>query len=86
MCNPVARELYERVVSIAPEIPAAVLGLALTAHALEEYENAAAEHKRLTTMSPLLAERYTYLAERSTGVTRATDAMQWGENVVCGEE
>jgi len=80
-----ARRLYRLAHDMSPENPTAVLGLARSAHALEEYDVAQSEYKRLAEISPPLAERYAYLAEESTGADRASEAVKLQDSVVWNE-
>lgn len=64
---------YSQVLEGEPENTGAVLGVARTAYALEQYDRAQKEYERLSALSPQLAARFDYLGDASAGAGRASE-------------
>jgi tetratricopeptide (TPR) repeat protein len=74
-----AQALYQRVLVLKPDTPAALLGLARCFHALRMYAQVAQPYDRLKKASPELAARFPYLDPAEAGSTRAAKAGGQGE-------
>lgn len=80
-----ALEHYERARSVAPDNPAALLGVARANHELENYGSASRAYEQLKERDPALADRFAYLdfrgedAARAAAMSRVTDVVIWEE-------
>ncbi len=72
---------YQKVINAKPTLASAVLGMARVSHALNDFGKAESLYAELQTLSPELAERYTYLDNRAGGTSRASDAMLYGTSI-----
>lgn len=81
-----ALNLFKQALELKPESSAALLGVARTAHSLNDFEKAKSEYAKLAVKSPAMAERFSYLADGSAGIIRASDIVRLGKDVIWEEE
>jgi tetratricopeptide (TPR) repeat protein len=81
-----AKDYYLRAYHKSPDNPSILVSLAKVTHELEEYGETAENYNRLKAVSPELAQRFDYLAQRDTGTARAGETAQERGIVLWEEE
>lgn len=81
-----ALEFYERAAGQAPHNPSVLLALARANHELQNYGTVSKQYKELRTLSPELANRFSYLQLQGEEATRAAQTSQLIDTVVWEEE
>jgi Tfp pilus assembly protein PilF len=80
-----AEESYRNVLQHDPDSHVALLGLARVQYAQEKYDSARGTYNRLSSVSPKLAGRFSYLGNQEAGKSRASgitlihSSMLWEE-------
>ncbi len=83
---PEALKYYEQAALIKPDNPLVVAGLARTQFELEQFESAQDEFRKLTVISPELAENYNYIGNTGNSIVRASAALDKGQTFWGDEE